>query len=121
MTIVWLEDFGEMQLISELGPSWPRYKKKNASLISSQHRVILHLYYHVSQRRQFVNDWLSSQLLFADDAGQESSHLEHPPLQAHHEHAGNGQLDEGSPLLQTLPRPACDTRLHGSAIYKKNE
>ena len=78
--------------------------------------VMLHWNHHVRQRRQFVNDWLSSQLLLTDEAGQEPSQLEDPPLQAQHEHAGNGQLDEGTPFLQTFLGPTCNPQ--GSAMYR---
>lgn len=35
----------------------------------------------------------------------EGPNLEGPPLDAHHEHAGDGQAGVGTPLLEALPRP----------------
>lgn len=38
---------------------------------------------------------------------QEAADLIGPPLDAQHEHAGHSQLQEGGPVLQTLPGPPC--------------
>lgn len=58
--------------------------------------------YHVGYNCQLISYRLSPQLSLTDHAAQESSDLKHPPLQAEHEHTGDGQSDEGSPLLQTF-------------------
>ena len=36
---------------------------------------------------------------------EKESQLERPPLHADHEHAGDGEFEHGSPLLQTLAAP----------------
>lgn len=64
-------------------------------------------FYHVGYNGQLVYDGLGAQLGLADHSRQEAPHLEQPPLQAEHEHAGDGQLDEGPPLLQALHGPPC--------------
>ena len=38
---------------------------------------------------------------------QEAPDLVGPPLDAQHQHAGDGQAEEGAPVLQALPGPAC--------------
>lgn len=38
---------------------------------------------------------------------QETSNLIRPPLDTHHDHAGDGQADVGAPILQALFGPAC--------------
>lgn len=38
---------------------------------------------------------------------QEAAYLIGPPLNAQHEHARDGQLQEGGPVVQTLPGPPC--------------
>lgn len=67
----------------------------------------LFFFHHVGDNGQLVDDGLGAQLGLADHSGQEAPHLEQPPLQAQHEHAGDGQVDEGPPLLQALHGPAC--------------
>lgn len=37
---------------------------------------------------------------------EEAPDLIGPPLNAYHEHAGDGQLEEGAPVLQALAGPA---------------
>ena len=44
-------------------------------------------------------------LSFADGAQHQPSNLVAPPLQPNHEDPGNGQLDEGPPVLHGLPGP----------------
>lgn len=63
--------------------------------------------YHVGYDCQLVYYGLRSQLSLTDHSGQEASHLEQPPFQTEHKHTGDGQVDEGPPLLQTVHRPAC--------------
>lgn len=63
--------------------------------------------YHIGYDCQLVYYGLRSQLSLTDNSGQEASHLEQPPFQTEHEHTGDGQVDEGPPLLQTVHRPAC--------------
>lgn len=69
--------------------------------------IVFFFFYHVGYNGQLVYDGLGAQLGLADHSRQEASHLEQPPLQAEHEHAGDGQLDEGPPLLQALHGPPC--------------
>lgn len=38
---------------------------------------------------------------------EEAPDLIGPPLNAYHEHAGDGQLEERAPVLQALKRPPC--------------
>lgn len=66
--------------------------------------------YHVCRRGQLIHDGLSGQLHLADDASQEPCDLIEPPLQAVHQHAGHGQLEERAPLLQALSGPAFSRR-----------
>lgn len=70
-------------------------------------KVFFVFFYHVGDNGQLVYDGLGAQLGLADHSRQEASHLEQPPLQAEHEHAGDGQLDEGPPLLHALHGPPC--------------
>lgn len=58
--------------------------------------------YHVRDRSQLINYGLSPQLNLTDDACQECCDLIQPPLQTMHQHAGDGQLEERTPLLQAL-------------------
>lgn len=62
--------------------------------------------YHVCCGSQLIYDRLSCQLHLTDDASQESCNLIQPPLQTVHQHTGNGQFEERTPLLQTLSGPA---------------
>lgn len=62
--------------------------------------------HHVCCGSQLIHDGLSCQLHLTDDTGQESCNLIQPPLQTVHQHAGHGQLEERTPLLQALSGPA---------------
>lgn len=58
--------------------------------------------YHVSDARQLINHRVRPQLNLTDDACQESCNLIEPPLQTIHQHAGEGQHEERTPLLQAV-------------------
>lgn len=73
--------------------------------------------YHVGRRGQLIHDRLSRQLHLANDAGQESCNLIEPPLQAVHQHAGDGQFEERAPLLQALSGPAFS---RGQNLFRVN-
>lgn len=67
--------------------------------------------YHISYNAELVCYGLSSQLNLTYHTSQESSDFKYPPGQANHEHTGNSQLDEETPLLQTVKRPTCSRSL----------
>lgn len=67
------------------------------------------------EQKQSFHFWEGSLWAAAAQAGcrfpwyrqtcKEGPNLEGPPLDAHHEHAGDGQAGVGTPLLEALPRP----------------
>lgn len=62
--------------------------------------------YHENDSRHFISYRLSRQLCFTDDTSQEPCNLIQPPLQTVHQHTGEGQVEEGTPFLQAISRPA---------------
>ena len=72
---------------------------------------ITFLSYHIKDDHGLEPDRVSSKLLLTDDTSNECGDLCTPPLQAQHDHAGQGKLEKLTPLVETLEAPPTPCQL----------